>query len=89
MDAPGFPHLIFFTQACKIKVRKFDEIQRRIPEKGAHIISGGSRMYLWDPRLIRTVDEESIDFKLTKVLEYPEARTMTKKGPLTLFRYDG
>ena len=46
-------------------------------------------MYLWDPRLIRTVDEESIDFKLTKVLEYPEARTMTKKGPLMVFRYDG
>ena len=89
VDAPGFPYLIFFTQACKIKVRKFDEIQRRIPKKGAHIISGGSRMYLWDPRLIRTVDEESIDFKLTKVLEYPEARTRTKKGPLTVFRYDG
>jgi hypothetical protein len=89
VDAPGFPHVIFLTHECKIKVRKFAELRRRTPKKGAYVISGGSRMYLWDPRLIRTVDEESIDVKLTKVLEYPEVETGTKKGPLTVFRYDG
>jgi hypothetical protein len=89
VDTPGFPRVIFLTHACKIKVRKFAELRRRTPKKGAYVISGGSRMYLWDPRLIRTVDEESIGVKLTKVLEYPEVETGTKKGPLTVFRYEG
>ena len=40
VDAPGFQHLIFFTQPCKIKVRKFDEIHRRIPKK-EHMSSPG------------------------------------------------
>ena len=89
VDVTGLSNIIFFTQACNINVRKIDEIGKEKLEKGAYVISGGSRMHFWDPGLIRTIDKNSSGFKFTKIIEYKESRTPTRKGPLTLFRSDG
>jgi 4-amino-4-deoxy-L-arabinose transferase-like glycosyltransferase len=89
VDVTGLSNIIFFTQACNINVRKLDEIGKGKLEKGVYVISGGSRMHFWDPHLIQTIKEDSFGLKFTKILEYKESRTPTRKGPLKLYRYDG
>jgi len=89
VDAPGLPHIYFFTYGCHADVRQFDDICKKKPAEGAYILSGGSRMYLWDPGLIRTIGDALVGYKLTPIMEYPERRTPTRKGPLKLFRFDG
>ncbi len=88
VDIPAWPHIFFFTYGCHINVQRFDDIHKRKPDQGAYILSGGSRIYLWDDRLIRTIDDASIGCNLTKIMEYTERLTPKRKGPLEIFRCD-
>jgi hypothetical protein len=86
IDGAGMPYISFHTHSCKIDVLNLNEAYKHLPPDGAFILSGGSRMFLWDPAVIQVVDPERIHGKLEKVMEYEESDAVKKKGPLTIYR---
>lgn len=89
VDEPALSQLVFRTSACGTRVVRFDELKKGPPAKGAYVISGGSRIYLWALQFIRCVEDENLGFPLTPVLSYPPPRSPRSKGALVLYRYDG
>ncbi|MBN2437858.1 MAG: glycosyltransferase family 39 protein [Deltaproteobacteria bacterium] len=89
VDYPGFGPVFFHTNNCNIAVKSLERIKTDPPSKGAYVLSGGSRMYLWERGIIRTVEEECPELPLTAVITYPESWTHNRKGRLTVYRYGG
>jgi hypothetical protein len=89
VDVPGMDNIVFHTYGCGIEIKNIAELKKETPAQGAYIISGGSRMYLWDDRLIKTIEEEDVKLPLSQVLTYPESKISKRKGPLIVYRYQG
>ena len=88
-DEPALSQLVFRTSACGTRVLRFDELKKGLPRKGAYIISGGSRIYLWDSALIRCIQDVKPELSFTPIMSFPPPRSQRSKGPMVLYRYDG
>jgi 4-amino-4-deoxy-L-arabinose transferase-like glycosyltransferase len=88
-DDAAIPQVVFTTSACGTRVLRFDELKKGLPQKGAYIISGGSRIYLWDPALIMRVQDQIPKLSLTPVMSFTPPASQHSKGPMVLYRYDG